>query len=146
MTVVRYQTCYTNSTEGTICGSIWKHQQPATAFLHDAKNHKYWIAMRHYACYRSSTNNKLTFFQKVLAFSDGKQFFLSHVWLFSLMFFYSALTQQYSYVELPVTEYNGHLQLKCSTAEQHIKKPCFYVLHTAHRQQNSFTEIWWYSP
>jgi len=38
MTVVRYQSCYTNSTEGTICGSIWKHQQPATAFLHDPKN------------------------------------------------------------------------------------------------------------
>ena len=73
MTVVCFQTCYTSSTEGTIRGSIWKNQQPPTVFLHDAKNHKYWTAVRHYAHYRSTTNNKLTFFQKVLVFSDGKQ-------------------------------------------------------------------------
>ena len=71
--VVRFQTCYTSSTEGTILGSIWKNQQPPTVFLHDAKNHKYWTAVRHYACYRSSTNNRFIFFQKVLVFSNGKQ-------------------------------------------------------------------------
>ena len=27
----------TNSTDGTICGSIWKNQQPSTVFLYDAK-------------------------------------------------------------------------------------------------------------
>ena len=35
-TVARYKTCYTNSTEGIVHGSIWKNQQP-TVFLHDAK-------------------------------------------------------------------------------------------------------------
>ena len=35
-TVARYQTYYTNSTEGSIHGSIWKNQQPPTVFLHDA--------------------------------------------------------------------------------------------------------------
>ena len=74
-TIARYQICYTNSTEGTIHWSIWKNQQPPTVFLHDAKNHKYWIAVSHYAHYRSNTNNKLTFFQKVLVFCDGKQSF-----------------------------------------------------------------------
>ena len=68
-------TCYTNSAEGSIHGSIWKNQQLPTVFLQDAKNHKYWTAARHYAHYRSNTNNKLTFFQKVLVFSDGKQSF-----------------------------------------------------------------------
>ena len=71
--VAYYQTYYTNSTEGSIHESIWKNQQPPTVFLHDAKNHRYWLAVRHYARYRSITNNKLTFFQKVLVFSDGKQ-------------------------------------------------------------------------
>ena len=73
-TVARYQTSYTNSTEGTIHESIWKNQKPLTALLQDARNHKYWTAMRHYARYRGNTN-KLTFFQKVLVFSDGKQSF-----------------------------------------------------------------------
>ena len=31
--VVRYKTCYTNSTEGTVNGSIWKNQQPPTVIL-----------------------------------------------------------------------------------------------------------------
>ena len=75
MTVSCYQTCYTNSTEGSIHESIWKNQQPPTVFLQDAKNHKYWTAARHYAHYRSNTNNKLTFFQKVFVFSDAKQSF-----------------------------------------------------------------------
>ena len=35
MMVACYQTCYTNSTEGTIHGSIWKNQQLPTVFLHD---------------------------------------------------------------------------------------------------------------
>ena len=74
--VACYQTCYTNSTESTIHKSIWKNQQPPTVVLHDAKNDKYWIAARHYACYRSNTNNKLTF-QSILVFSDGEQSFES---------------------------------------------------------------------
>ena len=48
-------------------------QQPPKVFLHDAKNHKYWTVVRHYARYRRTTNNKLAFFQKVLVFSNGKQ-------------------------------------------------------------------------
>ena len=39
------------------------------------QNHKYWIAVRHYAHYRSTTNNQLTFFQKVEVLCDGKQSF-----------------------------------------------------------------------
>ena len=31
--VARYKTCYTNLTEGTINGSIWKNQQPPTLIL-----------------------------------------------------------------------------------------------------------------
>ena len=58
--------------EGTVHWSISKNQQPPTVFLQDAKNRRYWIATRHYVHYRSNTN-KLTFFQKVLVFSDGKQ-------------------------------------------------------------------------
>ena len=50
---IRIQTCYTN--EGTVHGTL----QPPTVFLHDAKNHKNWTAVRHYARYRSTTNNKL---------------------------------------------------------------------------------------
>ena len=72
--VARYQTCYTNSTEGSINKSIWKNQQSPTVFLYDFKNHKYWIAVRHYTCYKSTINNKLTF-QKVLVFCDCKQSF-----------------------------------------------------------------------
>ena len=77
-TVARYQTCYMNSTEGTVHWSIWKNLQPPIVFLDDAKNHRYWIMMRHYACYGSNTNNKLTYFQKVLMVSNPS----SHVRLF----------------------------------------------------------------
>ena len=88
--VVRFQTCYTSSTEGTILGSIWKNQQPPIVFLHDAKNHKYWTAVRHYACYRSSTNNSSSrkFWCSPMVSSP-----LSHVRSFSLAFFCSASTQ-----------------------------------------------------
>ena len=59
-------------------------------FLHDAKNHKYWIAVRHHTCYRSTTNNsKLTFLQKILMVSNPS----SRVQLFCLAFFCSASTQ-----------------------------------------------------
>ena len=68
--VVRFQTFYISSTEGTIRGSIWKNQQSTTLFLHDVKNHKYWTAVRHNA---RSTNIRLTLFRKVLVFSDSKQ-------------------------------------------------------------------------
>ena len=48
---------------GRYVGKYLEHQQ-STVFLHDAKNHKYWIPdrVRHYTDYRSSTNNKLTSF------------------------------------------------------------------------------------
>ena len=59
----------------TLTTSIWKNQQPPTVFLQGTKNHKYWTAVRHYTRYRSKTNNKLTFFQQVSVFSDGKQTF-----------------------------------------------------------------------
>ena len=36
-TVDRYQTCYANSTKGSIHESIWKNQQPPTIFVQDAK-------------------------------------------------------------------------------------------------------------
>ena len=53
------QTYFTNSTEGTIRGSIWKNQQPPK---YSCMMPKPWIMVRHYARYRSTTNNKLTFF------------------------------------------------------------------------------------
>ena len=87
--VARYQTCYTNLTEGSIHESIWKNQQPPTVFLHDAKNHKYRIAVRHYAHYRSITN-KLIFFQKVLVFYA---IFQAKSDLFCLVVFCSASAQ-----------------------------------------------------
>ena len=46
----------------------------------------------HYGRYRSTTNNTLLFFQKVLVFSDSKQS-IEHVRLFSLAFFCSVSTQ-----------------------------------------------------
>ena len=79
------------------------------------------IAVRHYARYRSTTLNKLTFFQKVLVFSDGKQSFKPYVRLFCLAFFCSASTQTVLMRTVGITEYNGHLKLKRSTAERHIE-------------------------
>ena len=63
-TVARYQTCYTNSTVGSI---YWR----TSSLLQYSQK----IAARHYACYTSNTNNKLAFFQNVLVFFDGKQSF-----------------------------------------------------------------------
>ena len=76
--VARYQTCYTNSTEGIVYMEVSGRTSSLLQLVHDAKNHKYWTAVRHYTRYRiSNTNNKLTFFQKVLVFSDGEQSFKS---------------------------------------------------------------------
>ena len=48
-------------------------EEPAACYS-IPKNHKYWTALRHYdASYRSSTNNKLTLFQKVFMSSDDNQ-------------------------------------------------------------------------
>ena len=74
MTCARYQTCCTNSTEGAILRSIWKNP---TVFLHDVRNFKYWLVVRHNARCRSTTNNN---FQKVLVISDGKQSLDLIVW------------------------------------------------------------------
>ena len=118
-TVACYQTCYANWTKGSIHESIWKNQHSPTVFLHDAKNHKYWAAARHYARYRSNTNNKLTF-QKVwhsLTVSNPS----SHVRLFCWAFFCSASTQTVLMHMVGTTEYKGHLNLKCSTTKRHIK-------------------------
>ena len=135
-TVVRYQTCYTNSTESSMHGSIWKNHQPPTVFLHSAKNHKYWTAARHYARYRSNTNNELTFFQKVLVFSDSKQSFKTcPIVLFGNS---SAPPRRklFSRARLSITEYKGHLKLKRYTVQRHIKAFC--ILYTAYRPQKSF--------
>ena len=89
-----------------------------TVFLHDAKNHKYWTAVRHYARYRSTTNNKLPFFQKLLVFFDGKQSIepcpIVLVWRSSVPHRH----KQFSRTRSAVTEYKGHLQLKPSTTER----------------------------
>ena len=74
----RNQTCCTNSTEGATHGSIWKNKQSPTVFLHDGRNFKYWLVVRHNARCRSTTNNN---FQKVLVISDGKQSFDLIVWI-----------------------------------------------------------------
>ena len=135
--VAHYQTCYT---DGTIHGSIWKKQQPPTVFLHDAKNHKYLLAVRHYARYRSTTNNKLTFFQKVLMVSNPS----SHLQLFCLAFFCSASTQTVLTRTVSSTEYKGHLQLKRSTTERHIKTTLLcptYSLQAAELIRGNMTTI-----
>ena len=120
MTVARYQTCYTNSTKGRIHESIWKNQQPPTVFLQVVKNHKYWTAVRHYACYRSNTNNKLPSSRRFwysLTISNPS----SHDQLFCLAFFCSASTQTVLTRTIGTTEYKGDLNLKLSTTKRHIK-------------------------
>ena len=75
--------------------------------------------MKHYTRYRSNTTNKLTFFQKVLAFSGGKQSFnpcLIVLFGILLLRLDTVLTHT-----VGITEYKGHLNLKCSTAKRHIK-------------------------
>ena len=62
-TVACYQTCYTNSTVGSI---YWR---TSSLLQYSPK-----IAARHYACYTSNTNNKLAFFQNVLVFFDTVSF------------------------------------------------------------------------
>ena len=71
---------------------LWKKQQSPTVLLHDTNNHKYWIASRYYACYRSSTKNLLTFFQKFWH-SQMVSNPSIHIWLSCLASFCSALTQ-----------------------------------------------------
>ena len=72
--------------------------------------------MRHYARYRRTTNNKLTFFQKLLVFSDGKQAFK-----FRLVFYSasnsSVLRARSAILSIKVTCNN----LTLGTAEQHMK-------------------------
>ena len=118
-------TCYTNSTEGSIHESIWKTQQSPTVFLYDSKKHKYWIVVRHYARYRSTTNKKLTF-QKVLIVSNLS----SQVQLFCSAFFSSALVQTVLMQTVSITEYKGHLKLKRSTAEWHIKTMLLCLMYS----------------
>ena len=69
-TFARCKTCYANLIEGTLHRRMWKNLQSPTVHLDDPK---YWIAVRHYAHYRSTTNNKPTFFQRVVVIFDGKQ-------------------------------------------------------------------------
>ena len=70
-TVARYQTCYTNSTQGSIHESIWKTY---SLLKYSCKMPKI-INIGHYARYRSNTNNKLTLLPESLVFSDCKQSF-----------------------------------------------------------------------
>ena len=102
--------------------------QPATVFLHDAKYHKYWIAMRYYTSYRSSTNSMLTFCQKVLVFLDGKQSFEPCPIVLCGV---SLQHKQFLCTQSAVTEHKGFLQLKCSTTERHTSVS--YVQFTGHR-------------
>ena len=98
-TVACYQTCYTNSTEGSIHGSFWKNQQSPKVFLHNAKNDNYWIAVS----YRTNTN-KLTFLHSLMVSNPS-----SHVRLFCLAFLWSTLTQAVLTRTVDSTEYKGHL-------------------------------------
>ena len=64
--------------------------------------------MRHYARYRRTTNNKLTFFQKLLVFSVGKRAFkLSPIVSFGVLFRLEQLSLTRT---VGTTEYKGHLQ------------------------------------
>ena len=122
----------------------WKYlEKPAVSYSSLAWYHKYWIAVRHYACYRNTTNNKLTFLRKVLVFFDGKQSFEPcPIVLFGVLF---RLDTSSSHTHgRHHRAYKGHFQLKHSTTERHIR-PCFRVLCPAYKPRNSFTGIWQYS-
>jgi len=51
--------------------------------------------------------------------------------------------KQFSSAQLAVTEYKGHLQLKHSTAEWHIKTMVLSPMYSS-QVQNSFMGIWRY--
>ena len=53
----------------------WKYLEEPAASYSILPRCQYWTAVRHYTRYISNSNNKLTFFQKVLVFSDSKQSF-----------------------------------------------------------------------
>ena len=72
-----YQTCYRNSTGGTIHGSIWKNKQCPTVNPAWCQNLKYWVVVRHYAHYWSTTNKPS-----------------SHVWL-CFFFWHSSVTPRH---------------------------------------------------
>ena len=99
-------------------------------FLDDAKNYKYWLAMRQYTCYGSTTNNKFTFFLVLLSNP------LSHMQLFCLVFLCSALTQTVTtHAHGHQQRYKGHLQLKCSTTEQYIKTMLLCPMYSSQAEE-----------
>ena len=74
---------------------------------------KTWMMLRHYACYRSTTLQKLTFILKV-----SQSFKPCLIVLFGVLLFH--LVANSSHVHTGGSrEYKGHLQLKHSTAERH---------------------------
>ena len=91
MTFVCYEACYTTSTEGTIHGIIWKNQQSQSVFLHDAKNHKYWIVWTDRLGTLQKHHQKTAIFYNILAFSDVKQSTKSHPII--CLEFYSGMIQ-----------------------------------------------------
>ena len=116
-TVARYQTCYTNSTEGSIDESISKNQQSPTVFLHDAKNQD------------SGDTTHATEAPQTTSLPSSRKFWhslivsnlSSHVRLFWLVFFCSASTQTVLTRTVDITEYKGHLKLKRSNDERLMK-------------------------
>ena len=76
-------------------------------------------------------------------FYDCKQ---SPVQMLLLAFFCSTLTQTVLMRTVAIREYKGHLQLKRSTAERHVKTtllcPMYSLQVEAYRWNNSFIGIW----
>ena len=85
---VRFQTSNISSTEGTKGRSIWKNQQPTTVFLHDAN-----IGQRLDTTHATEAPPTIDLPSKKFGCSPMVSNPVSHVRLFSLAFFCSALTK-----------------------------------------------------
>ena len=78
---------------------------------------KLLLVVRHYTCYRSTTNNKLSsrkFWYSLMV--SNPLISVSVFWQSSVTLWHTQL----SYAWSALTQYKGHLQLKRSTAERHI--------------------------
>ena len=94
------------STEGAVYGI---RAVSCSTYARHQKIHKYWIASRHYINYMQKL---LTFF---LHFVSNPS---SHIQLFCLAFFCSALTQMIYVLTISNGKCKGHLWLKRSTTKK----------------------------
>ena len=127
---IREALSYTHGTIATNINYVMSSKaEKKTTFAPYKTCYTNWIVMRLYTHYRSTTNSKLTFFQKVLVFSDGKQYFKPcPIVLFAACS--SVPPQTVLTRTVGSREYKGHLQLKCSIAEWHIKSTLLFPMYS----------------